>query len=204
MATLTAGLRNLQRQLGDAFPDRALPDGTIGDRAHQGRTSGHNPDDTAGSKPAWNGDPDRTAEIRALDVKADLGPGVDAQAVVDHIRALPGLATVLRYMIFNHRIYHVREGFAAAPYAGANAHEEHVHFEGAWTQAADRNDTFDYRLERVPVALTEADKNWIKAELGKVDEAVRTTARINKEFLSDTEKTELVDRTAAAVVKALG
>lgn len=168
MAVLTAGLRNLQRQLDAAFPDRRRPDGWIGDEPHRARTSGHNPDDTAGSRPAWDGDPDRTPEVRALDAAADLGPGVDPLDVVDHIRGLPGLSAVLRYVVFDHRIYHVRNGFGGVPYEGGNPHTEHIHFEGAWTQAADNNDTFDYRLERIPVALTEADKKWIEKKIREV------------------------------------
>jgi hypothetical protein len=166
-AVLTPGLRNLQRQLDVAFPDRAGPDGWIGDAAHRARTSGHNPDDTEGSRPAWDGDPDRTPEARALDAAADLGEGADPQDVVDHIRRLPGLSAVLRYMIFDGHIYHVRNGYAPERHTG-DPHTEHIHFEGAWTQAADNNETFNYRLERIPVALTPEDKQWIEKKIREV------------------------------------
>lgn len=165
MAVLTLGLKNLQRQLDTTFPDRHRPDGWLGDAAHKMRTSGHNEDDTKGSKPAWDGDPDNLPEVRALDVAADLGDGVDSQEVVDHIRALPGLATVVRYLIHHGRIYHARTGFAAEDYDGSNPHDHHIHVEGAWTQAADNNTTFDYRLQEVPVAFTPADKTWLTAQL---------------------------------------
>lgn len=161
MAVLTAGLRNLQRQLDAAFPGRAGPDGWIGDPDHQDRTSGHNPDDTAGSRPAWDGDPDTTKEVRALDVKARLGAGVDGQDLVNHLVRLPGLAGVVRYLIHRGRIYHAREGFASEPYGGSNPHTEHVHIEGAWTQAADNNTSFDYRLEEIPMPLTTADAELV-------------------------------------------
>lgn len=164
MAALTLGLQNLRRQVNDAFPARdKASDGWIGDAAHQAETSGHNPDDTAGSRPAWNGDPDALPEVRAWDMDSDLGqPGVDAQDVVDHIRRLPGLTGVLRYMIFNHRMYHERDGFAPTAYDGASGHEEHIHFEGAWAQAADSNTTFDYRLEDIPMPLNPADLSNIR------------------------------------------
>jgi hypothetical protein len=144
---LTAGLQNLRSQVNAAFPGRdRTSDGTIGDAAHQAETSSHNPDDTAGSTPEWNGDPDSTPEVRAWDMDSDLHAGVTAQQLVDHLRALSGLSSVIRYMIYNRRIYRASNGWAAEDYSGPSAHTEHVHFTGAFTQAADNNTTFDYRL----------------------------------------------------------
>lgn len=172
MATLTLGLQNLRRQVDVMFPGRdKQSDGTIGDAAHRATTSGHNPDDSAGSRPAWNGDPDSRPEIRAWDMDSDLGGGVKTQVVVDHVRKLAGLSSVLRYLIYNRKIYHSDVGFAPAPYTGESAHTEHVHFEGAWTQTADDNQSFNFRLEAIPVALTAADKTWIKAT---IDAAVKS------------------------------
>jgi hypothetical protein len=172
MAVLTLGLQSLRRQVDEAFPGRhRTSDGWIGDAAHQDSTSGHNPDDTAGSRPSWNGDPDKRPEVRAWDMDADLGWGVTTQDVVDHIRRLPGLRTALRYIIYNRRIYHIRSGFAPAPYEGDDPHTNHVHYEGAWTQAADNNTSFDYRLQEVPVALTAGDKQWLTSEITRIVES---------------------------------
>lgn len=162
---LTAGLQNLRSQVNDRWRQRDHEsDGTIGDTAHMAETSGHNPDDTAGSRAAWNGDGDATPEVRAWDMDSDLGePGTTAQMVVDHIRALPGISSVLRYMIFNRKIYHERANFGPAAYDGPSAHTEHIHFEGAWSQAADNNTSFDFKLEEVgDMALTDndLDKIW--------------------------------------------
>jgi hypothetical protein len=146
--TLTLGLQNLRRQIDAEFPTRDhASDGWIGDAAHQAKTSGHNPDDTPGSRPAWDGDTDGKPEVRAWDMDSDplRAAGVDAQDVVDHVRALPGVSQVLRYMIFNRKIYHSRVGFTPAVFDGA-PHTEHIHFEGAWSNAADNNTTFDYQL----------------------------------------------------------
>lgn len=148
---LTLGLQNLRSQVNARWPNRdKASDGSIGDTAHQASTSGHNRDDTSGSRPAWNGDADSTAEVRAWDCDNDFREtGTSGQDVIDHIRRLPGLAGVLRYMIYNRRMYHARDGFAPTPYDGPSPHTEHIHFEGAWSQAADNNTSFDYRLDDV-------------------------------------------------------
>jgi hypothetical protein len=170
---LTAGLQNLRRQVNARWPNRdKASDGTIGDTAHQARTSSHNPDDTAGSTPAWGGDADTTPEVRAFDQDVDLRePGTTAQMEVDHIRRLPGLAAVIRYMIFNGKMYHSRDGFAPTSFTG-DPHTGHIHFEGAWSQAGDNNTTFDFKLEEVgdmPLDATDLLKVRTQAALGVYD-----------------------------------
>lgn len=174
---LTDGLTNLRNQVNARFPDRDhASDGTIGDTAHMAETSGHNPDDTAGSKPEWDGDPDSTPEVRAWDMDSGtLGdPSCNAQDVVDHIRHLSGLASVIRYMIYNRLMYHERDGFEPTPYDGSSAHTEHIHFSGAWSQAADNNTTFDYRLDEVGhMALDDDDASTVWEHDGITNPAQR-------------------------------
>jgi hypothetical protein len=140
VAVLTSSLVRLRADINDAFPGRdKATDGWIGDAAHRARTSGHNPDDTAGSKPEST-DADSKAEVRALDVDDDLRSvrgytmGALVQRMVsknqDGSLRFPGDLKRLAYIIFNRTIYRKRNGWRAEAYTGDNAHTEHAHFSG--------------------------------------------------------------------------
>ena len=174
---LTKGIEHLRGQVNAAFPDRdRKSDGTVGDLAHQTGSSGHNPDLTG---KAEYRDGDRLDEVRAWDMDADLRmPGVTTQEFVDHIRGLPKLSTVLRYIIFNRKIYKASNGWKPETYDGPSPHTEHVHFSGAYSQAADSNTTFDYRLEEL-VALTTDDINKVAAAVAKAVWATEWTNPAN-------------------------
>jgi hypothetical protein len=167
---LTNGLQNLRNQVNETFPGRdRSSDGSIGDTAHQARTSGHNPDDTPGARPAWSDDPDSTPEVRAWDCDAGLGSDVTAQALVDHIRRLPGVGRAIRYIIFNRKIYHAERGFEPETYGGDNPHTLHIHFEGAWSQAGDESG-FDYRLRDLTAG---GDDDMLLVKKGNTSEQVK-------------------------------
>ena len=100
----------------------------IGDLAHQGSVSGHNPDDYTGVR-AEMLDADTDPEVRALDFMIGsvftitegwrlvnaLIKGVDKQR--------------LYYVIYRSTIWRRATGFQAEGYGGAN-HEDHVHVSG--------------------------------------------------------------------------
>lgn len=159
-----------ERQLTQAFPDRQPPDGWIADENHTG-TSSHHPDDTPGSKPEWDGDPDNIPDVRGVDVWSNLGPGVNSRAVCNHLAGLPNLATVVRYFIHQGLIWHARNGFRPVAHDG-DPHPTHIHVTFAFTEAADDNTTYDYRFEEVPVALTQADKEWFDQRLEAIEAKV--------------------------------
>lgn len=187
---LTAGLKNLRSQVDRRWPDRdTTTDGTIGNADHQDQTSGHNPDDTPGAKPAWNGDPDAKPEVRAWDMDHDLGEkGINAQMLVDHLCDLPKLSTVIRYMIYKGKIYHERTGFEPEPSSG---HETHIHFEGAWTQEADNNTTFDFKLDQVGDSMSVQD---VRDFFVGVDRAVRGDASATSQDRADRDTVARVIR----------
>lgn len=167
---LTNGLEHLKASVNARFPNRdKQSDGSWGDKAHKAETSGHNPDDTSGSKAAWNGDSDNTPEVRAWDMDSDLHDSeVTTDEFVAHILSLPNLSSVIRYIIWNRHWWHERDGWVKRDYTGASAHTEHVHFEGAWSNASDANTKFDYKLDELgDNVLNDADKKWISAEIGK-------------------------------------
>lgn len=101
-------------------------DGTIGDSAHQSSPSGHNPDDTAGSKPERE-DADNIPEVRAADVDSR---GVNMQAVVDAIVSNPNERKRFIYIIFNGNIWSASNGWRKAKYNGSDQHTTHAHFSG--------------------------------------------------------------------------
>jgi hypothetical protein len=146
MAVLTKGLTHLRSALDSAFPSRdRSSDGWIGDAAHLAGVSGHNPESSGHAE--WT-DGDSKDEVRAIDVDSDLGnPRVDTQMVVDHIRGLPNVASVIWYIIYDHRIY-VAPDFKAQPYEGA-PHTEHIHVSGARSQSSDENTTFNWRFDEL-------------------------------------------------------
>lgn len=186
--TLVKPLVNLRSQLNTRFSDRdKASDGWIGDYQHQTGTSGHNPDDTAGGGNAeWEGDADSVQDVRAIDVDKDLRDvyGWTMERFIQWFigRLREGEFQNIRYVIFNKRIWHRRDGFATHEYTGSNPHDKHAHFSNDWSEADDDANT-NYRLERTVPDLsaedvqainahTTAQANRIISEVNQVDEEV--------------------------------
>lgn len=102
----------------------------IGDKAHQARESGHNEDDTPGSKPELE-DSDNRPEHRAIDIM--LGPAfskADADALVARLLADPKARARLYYVIWNGYIWSRSNGWKKTRYTGSDQHRDHVHGSG--------------------------------------------------------------------------
>lgn len=126
-------------------------DGSIGDTAHQSRSSNHNRDDVSGSKTPQS-DSDGRPDVRAVDID-DSGPfmnGFTMQKGVDHIvsRCRSGAEDRLVEVIYNRKAYYASNGWREVDYTGSNAHTEHAHF-GA------KADTGKLENDRRPWGLVE-------------------------------------------------
>jgi hypothetical protein len=164
----------LRTELDRIAPNRdRSSDGTIGDTIHQGRVSDHN-DDEVGKVPIV--DADSKHEVHALDLDADLRePNLTMWMVIEHLlyRCRTGAENRLRYIIWDRSIWHVDDGWSRKAYTLSDPHTGHAHLSASYATAREA-DTRSWRLEDIPVALTEADKKWLTAQL---DKAATTAAQ---------------------------
>lgn len=136
-------------------------DGSVGDAAHAGTSSDHNPDET-GHVPIE--DSDSLNEVHAIDVDKDLRSGdLTMEKVVQFLlgRCRSGQERRLRYIIFNRRIWSASSGWVQKAYTGSNPHTEHAHFSASY-ETSRETDTSSWHLEDL-MALTDADRDWIRA-----------------------------------------
>lgn len=176
-------LGQLRTELNLIAPNRdRTTDGTIGNAAHQQHISDHN-DDEIGKVPIR--DADNKHEVHAIDLDADLRePNLTMAMVVQHIiaRCRSGEEKRLRYVIYNKRIWEASNRWTLRAYDGDNPHTEHAHFSASYETKLEAS-TASWRLEDIPVALTEADKKWIRDEIkAGVKEAVATVWKTTRDI----------------------
>lgn len=127
---LSKSAAQLREQIDDAYPERSRKsDGALGDSRHQNRKSDHNPD-----KDGW---------VRAIDITADLGVGLDETAdLVDQIRkyAKKSKRKRIAYIIYNGRIASPILNWKWRKYRGSNPHK--VHFHISFTSLGDEDGSF--------------------------------------------------------------
>lgn len=116
------GILRLRDQIDAAWPQRSrASDGTIGDPAHQARTSDHNPE-----SPPPPGNPDQ--QVDALDITHDPVHGPDLAELTEAIRLSKDPR--VKYVIYTRRIYSGSTGtqpWAWRPYSGDDPHTNHAH-----------------------------------------------------------------------------
>lgn len=151
-------LVKLRDEINRIAPNRSkTSDGTIGDEAHQERTSDHN-DDEVGKVPVK--DADSKHEVHALDVDKDLNqPGLTMHDIVNHTLARcrrdnsdPENEARLTYIIWDGFIYQA-PSWKKVKYTGDNQHKEHAHFSAEYVTALEA-DTSSWHLEDL-VAITD-------------------------------------------------
>ncbi len=158
-------------QLDARFPNREHgAEGFEGDAAHQGSPSSHNADKTG--NPEYR-DGDAKDEVRAWDADRDLKDpgGTTMEQVVQHMITLAraGVLWWIRYIIYNGRIWHRRDGFVTRVYTGSNQHGDHCHVNNDFTQAADEVRGTNWRfgdLGAPPPRVNTPEKLAVDDELG--------------------------------------
>ena len=109
---LAESLKRLREQINAAYPNRdRTSDGSIGDTSHSARKSDHNPN------PA--------GVVCAIDIDRDLLDDHDAREIVNALQASKDKR--IKYIIFERQITVKGDVTQWKPYAGANAHNHHVH-----------------------------------------------------------------------------
>lgn len=138
----------LRDQADEAAPARSrASDGLVGDAAHQGEVSDHNPHPVAGVGPAM---------VSALDLTHDPAHGFDSYKFAEVLRVHRDPR--IKYVISNRRIFDSSgsDAWTWRPYSGSDPHTNHVHISVLDAKISDTSTPWN--LEGfITMALTEAD-----------------------------------------------
>lgn len=106
---LARSLKKLQSELNSKYPNRTVPDWSIGDPAHAARPSDHNPN--------------AAGVVCAIDIRQG---GINLGAVANAIKAKNN--TPVKYVIYNRRIWSKKHNSSGwRDYFGSNPHTTHIH-----------------------------------------------------------------------------
>ena len=225
-------ISNFRKAVNAKYPHRdKATDGTIGDAAHAGTSSDHNPDPD-GSVDAWD-----------MDVELN-GAGKPYAADVEALKKVFQAHEASQYWIHNDQICSRNDGWKRRSYAyagpGRNKHDKHVHWNtrqshensnAPWVLTSDGDDMTPEeknKLEAVfnnwPTAKLDSDGNVVPdadfpnktaaaiaraqqaadAAKEKAEEALaRPAGNVDVDALVDTLAEKLEDRLVAAVVERL-
>lgn len=115
---LAKALVTLRTQVNEARKGRdKASDGWIGDPAHRGRKSDHNPNPKG--------------VVTAIDIDENLSAGEDAATLVKALIGNQVNRKRLKYIIYEGRITDKNDITKWKPYSGTNAHKHHVHISAA-------------------------------------------------------------------------
>lgn len=159
----SANMQVLTSQLQARYPGIVIYG--IGDAAHKGSASGHNEDDTPGSRPE-DQDADSKPEHRALDLMIGRNfSSADAWNVVAAMVQIPENQRRLLYVIFMRTIWSRSRNWEADHYAGKDPHTNHPHISG---EADDDENVSPWILEAPqPKPVTQEDEVQIVYASGR-------------------------------------
>jgi hypothetical protein len=145
---LNRALSGFRRAVDAAYPRRdRTSDGTIGDAAHQGTNSDHNPDPD-GSVDAW-------------DMDVNLRSANDG-AAIENLKRVFQAHPSSRYWIHNRQEASRSNGWRRVRYTGSNPHTQHVH----WNSREGYEDsTAPWPVEGADMPITPAEAKAIADEV---------------------------------------